>query len=266
LIASSAGAPGSTPAAAWKTYETPIGASQQITLPDGSFVHLNTSTQLRIFIAGSHHAVTVERGEAFFRVIKNPLQVIVGDWVINAENTSFSVRDYGDGAIDVMALDGPVRIDSAPDKPSDSLPRARGGVQVVLAGQIAQVRAGRVSPHTVGRETIERKLMWRYGMLEFVNETIESIAAQFNRYGRTQLLIVDDSIRNLRVGGRFCVSDINTLIATASRIFDLRVETHQTVSGAVVHLGQMSKSAGTNASPTRRKRIPPALSRKSDES
>jgi ferric-dicitrate binding protein FerR (iron transport regulator) len=93
LIASSAGAPSSTQAAAWNTYETPIGASQQITLPDGSFVHLNTSTQLRIFIVGTHRAVTVERGETFFRVVRNPLRVIVGDWVINEAKASFSFRD-----------------------------------------------------------------------------------------------------------------------------------------------------------------------------
>jgi transmembrane sensor len=259
LIASSAGGPGSTPAAAWKTYETPVGASQQITLPDGSFVHLNTSTRLRIYIAGIRRAVTVERGEAFFRVVGNPLPVIVGDWVINAADASFSVRDDGDGAVDVMALDRPVRIDSAPDNPSGSVPRAPRVVQVVSAGQVAQVRTGKVSLYTEGRETIERKLMWRYGMLEFVGEKIENITAEFNRYGHTKLVVDGDATRDLRLGGRFSVLDPDTFMATASRVFDLRIETYQTDRGAVVHLGQMSKSAGTNASPTRRKIIQRSL-------
>jgi len=47
--------------AAWKIYETSIGASQHIALTDGSSVQLNTSTKLRTFIADPYRAVTLER-------------------------------------------------------------------------------------------------------------------------------------------------------------------------------------------------------------
>jgi transmembrane sensor len=243
FVASRAGSAGSADATAWKTYETCIGASQYVALTDESSAQLNTSTKLRTHITGTYRAVTLERGEAFFHVVRSPLDVIAGDLRIGARDSSFSVRAYGGGNVDVIVLDGSVRIDPAPDEPSGSLPSARQGGRAVSAGQIAAVRAEKVSLHTVGRTTIGRKLMWRYGMLEFVNETIDAIAAEFNRYSRTRV-IVDDSIGNLRVGGRFSAFDPDTFVATASRIFELRIETRETASGVVVRLARMSTAAG----------------------
>ena len=232
-------APGATKAAGWNTYETSIGASLDIALTGGSSVQLNTRTRLRTFIAGSYRTVTLERGEAFFRVVGNPLRVNVGDLFVSAGDASFSVRDYGGGDVDVMALDGRIRIDFA---------RREGWV--VPAGQIAAIRTGKVSSRPLGRTNIERKLLWRYGMLEFVNETIENVAAEFNRYSRTRL-VVADSIRNLRVGGRFSVFDLDTFVVTASKVFDLHPQTRQTASGSrVVYLR-------TNASNDAKLFLPP---------
>jgi transmembrane sensor len=254
FITSHARAPGSNEAAAWKTYETSIGASQHIALTGGSSVQLNTSTQLRTFIAGPYRAVTLERGEAFFRVVGNPLHVNVGDLFVSGGDASFSVRNYGGGDVDVMALDGRIRIDFVPAKPPGSLPVARRVGWIVPAGQIATIRTEGVSSRPLGRANIERKLMWRDGMLEFVNETIENIAAEFNRYSRTKLVVDDDSIRNLRVGGRFSVFDLDTFVVTASKVFGLHPQTRQTASGAVVRLrlGQIPipRTQRANASPT----------------
>ena len=251
LIASRVCAPGGTEAVAWKSYETSIGASQDIALTGGSSVQLNTSTKLRIYIGGHYRAVILERGEAFFHVVGSPLRVNVGDLFISASNASFSVRDYGVGDTDVMALDGRIRIDFEPAQSSGSLPIARRVGWVVPAGQIAAVRTGRVSLHALGHANIERKLMWRYGMLEFVDETIENIAVEFNRYSRTRLVVDDDSIRNLRVGGRFSALDLDTFVVTVSKVFGLHPQTRQTASGAVVglRLGEISRTADANASP-----------------
>jgi transmembrane sensor len=215
-------------------------------------VQLNTGTKLRTFIAGAYRAVTLERGEAFFHVVSSPLHVAVGDLFISAGDASFSVRDYGGGNADVVSLDGLIRIAFAPAKPSGSLPIARPVGWVVSAGQIATVRTGKVSLRSLGRANIERKLVWRYGMLEFVDEPIGNIAAEFNRYSRTRLVVDDDSIRNLRVGGRFSVFDLDTFVVTASRVFELHPETRQTSSGAVVRLclGRISGARGANASAT----------------
>ncbi len=249
-VALHAGAAGPNTAPVWTTYETGVGGNKQIALADGVVVQLNTNSKLRTLNTGAGCGVTVDRGEAFFRVGRHPLRVNVDILSVSGADTSFSIHDYGGGNVDIMALDGRAQIDVEPDKPSGWLPSARRVLRTVSAGQILMVRAGKVSLHTVGRSSIERKLMWRYGMLEFVNETIENIVAEFNRYGRIRLVVDDDSVRHLRVGGRFSVFDPDTFVVTASRVFELRMQEDQTASGVVVRLGRMSRAARASPSPT----------------
>lgn len=249
-VALYAGAAGPNTSSGWKTYETGVGENQQIALADGGVVELNTNSKLRTLTTGGGCGVTVDRGEVFFRVGGVPLRVNVNALSISGTHGSFSVHEYGDGDVDIMALEGPAQIDVAPDERSTSLPSGRRVSRTLSAGQIAAVRAGKVSVHTLGRSFIERQLMWRYGMLEFVDETIENIVAQFNRYGRTQLVVEDDSIRHLRVGGRFSVFDSDTFVTTASEVFELHVQKDQTASGPVVRLGRTSQTVSTNPSST----------------
>jgi transmembrane sensor len=160
----------------------------------------------------------------------------VGNFSIGAAKASFGVRDYGGGDVDVMALDGRIRIDSAPATRSDSSRLAHSVFCFLPAGQIASVHLGIVSLHTVGRANIQSRLLWRDGMLEFVGEPLEHVAAEFNRYSRTKLVIDEETIRNFRVGGRFSAFDLDSLVATISRIFALRAQTRLTASGPVVAL------------------------------
>ena len=73
-------------------------------------------------------------------------------------------------------------------------------------------------------------------MLEFVDESVEDVVAEFNRYNRTRLKVEDPAIGCRRIGGRFLISDIDGFVATLGRVVDMRVETSQESSGAVVHL------------------------------
>jgi transmembrane sensor len=243
LVTSRVCAPDSLEASGWKTYETPVGPGQHIELADGDSVELNTDTKLRVFTGVHSPALVLERGEAFFRAHGAPLRVNVGNFSIGAAKASFSVRDYGGGDVDVMALDGRIRIDSAPIR-IDSAPATRSGSSRLAhslscslpAGQIASVHLGIVSLHTVGRANIQSRLLWRDGMLEFVGEPLENVAAEFNRYSRTKLVIDEETIRNFRVGGRFSAFDLDSLVATISKIFALRAQTRLTASGPVVAL------------------------------
>ena len=236
LVTSRVCAPGNLEAARWETYETPVGPSQRFELTDGDSVDLNTDTRLRAFIGAHSRVLLLERGEAFFRAQGAPLRVNVRDLSIGADKASFSVRNYAGGDVDVMALNGRIRIDSAPVMPSDSSRLAHRVSRFLPAGQIASVHLGIVSVRTIGRANIQSKLLWLHGMLEFVGEPLENVAAEFNRYSRTRLVIDDESIRNFRVGGRFSAFDLDSLVATISKIFALHAQTRLTASGQVVGL------------------------------
>ncbi|MBS0422330.1 MAG: FecR domain-containing protein [Proteobacteria bacterium] len=245
LVSSRVCAPDSPEALGWKTYETPVGPGQHIELAGGGSADLNTDSQLRISTGAQSPALILERGEAFFRSPGKPLHLSVGNLSIDAAKASFSVRTYTSGDVDVMSLDGKIRValsPAAPPTPAIALTSATSAAPrspqtwLVPAGQIASAHLGSVSLRKVGRATIQSKLLWRDGMLEFVGEPLENVAAEFNRYSRTRLVIDDESIRNLRVGGRFSAFDLDSLVATVSRVFALQPQPRQTPSGPVVGL------------------------------
>jgi len=232
--------------AGWKTYETAIGGSEHFVLNNDITVQLNTDTRLRTSVAGISSAVRIDRGEAFFQVGGSPLQVVVHNVSIRSINTSFSVRDYGNGNADIVPLHGLVHIGPVPGDWAD---------HVVSAGQIAAVRDERVVVQNLGHSSIQRKLMWRYEMLEFVDETVDGAVSEFNRYNRTRVVIDDPAIGCRRIGGRFSLSDSDVFVATVSRIFDLHTATSQTSTGAVIHLGRIPREVTTNTSPCTSKNV-----------
>jgi len=232
--------------AGWKTYETAIGGSEHFVLNNDITVQLNTNTRLRTSVAGISSAVTIDRGEAFFQVGGSPLQVVVHNLSVSGVNTSFSVRDYENGTVEIVPLHGLVHIGPVRRDQVD---------QVVSVGQMAAVHAERVVVQDLGHSSIQRKLMWRYGMLEFVDETVDGAVSEFNRYNRTRVVIDDPAIGCRRIGGRFSLSDSDVFVATVSRIFDLHTATSQTSTSAVIHLGRIPREVTTNTSPCAPKNV-----------
>jgi transmembrane sensor len=248
-------------AATWRTYENGVGGTGHIALLNGNSMQLNTDSKVRTLTVGPYQAVTVDRGEAFFRVGISPTHVIVEGLSVSGVNTTFNVRDYGGGDVDIVALDGPARLEFLPEKHAASLGGALHIARIMTAGQVAAVRGNQCTLRSPGLANILRSLTWRFGVLEFVNEPIQDIAAEFNRYSRTQLVINDDSIRHLRVGGRFSAFEPESFAATASKVFGLRVEKYPTSSGAVIRLELTSRGFDASAAPAGRNEQPSMLSR-----
>ena len=151
------------------------------------------------------YQVTVDRGEVFFQVGGSPLQVIAHGVSISGSETSFSVRDYGHGDADIVSLEGVVHIDPLAAEHVTTTSEAHRD-QVVSAGQWAAVRNRHLTLNYVGRSTIRRKLMWRYGMVEFADNKVEEAAAELNRYNGTKLVVDDHAKGCRRIGGRFSVT------------------------------------------------------------
>ena len=86
-----------------KTYTTPVGGRETITLVDGSQIALNTDTVLRMDLSGRERRVWLDRGEAYFHVTHNaqrPFRVFAGNRTVTDLGTRFSVRrdtDPGQG-------------------------------------------------------------------------------------------------------------------------------------------------------------------------
>jgi transmembrane sensor len=120
--------------AAWITashygsqYSTTVGQLAHIAMADGSQVTLNTDSVVRVAVNTTERKVDLQRGEAFFKVAKDPSRpfiVTVGEHRVIAVGTQFSVRREGTDA-QIVVTEGTVRIETVeptPLIPAASLP------------------------------------------------------------------------------------------------------------------------------------------------
>jgi transmembrane sensor len=218
---------------------TAVGEFEALTLADGSVARLNTATELGVNFSATERRVTLQRGEASFEVAKDPARpfvVRVGDVEVRAVGTVFNIRQSERG-IEVLVVEGKVRVDDATS--GQSLVGARevaangqenGPEPLLIAGQRATIPRplpnlpARASVSDVAPAESARALAWHSRELEFSNEPLADIAAEFNRYNRHHLVIDDAELGAQRFGGKFPADDFASLVRLLELNFAVTVE------------------------------------------
>jgi transmembrane sensor len=212
----------------WKTYETSVGAREEIGLADGSTVDLNTNTELNVKISGGRRDIMLNRGEALFHVAHDPTRpfyVTAGGTVVRAVGTEFSVRIRDAEHVDVLVAEGRVAVGAPGMEANFENPTLLASAPKVSAGEAALVLHKSVAVRSVPATDITRKLAWTAGRLAFQGETLDDAVQEFNRYNQRQITIADPSIVKVQVGGNFETTDLNSFIAALQRSFGFRAET-----------------------------------------
>ncbi len=182
-------------------YRTVVGEIRHLPLPDGSVATINTDSDVNVHFAGQQRTVKISEGEAWFQVAKDPSRPFVveaGNVRVRAVGTAFSVRRRDNGA-DVLVTEGIV--EAGTNMPNQ--PKLR-----LVAGQQAFI--GERSParvETVQAASVERTLAWREGMIDLSGDPLANAVAEFNRYNRRQLVIVDSRLGVERFDGVFRIDD-----------------------------------------------------------
>lgn len=198
-------------------YETATGEQRLVRLEDGTRVHLDTDTRLRVASGGSRTLV-LEKGRALFGVAhdpQNPFSVTTRHTRVIALGTSFEVEQIGD-EVAVAMVEGKVAVEMTP-------PAKRGAVLKLSAGQ-----AVRVSPGGPGQITAADTGMisaWTRGRLEFRDTPLASAIAEVNRYTRTKLALKSRQWAEQRVNGGFAVGDSEAFIDAVTALYPLRAVT-----------------------------------------
>ena len=94
-------------------YATAIGQQRSITLPDGSILHLNTNSQVKIDYSPAYRNVKLLQGEAYFDVAKQPerpFRVYAGRGRVQAVGTAFTVFYRNNNDVDVVVTEGTVAL------------------------------------------------------------------------------------------------------------------------------------------------------------
>lgn len=206
---------------------TAIGQQISESLPDGSVVHLNTTSIAQISYTQQERSVELKAGEVYFDVAPEsdrPFVVYAGETSVRAIGTTFAVH-LVDGAVQVSVTEGTVEFTSdgegylvsAEDLNSQSFSEgpARGNVALYSGAQI--------SVDTQSSYVLERRLAWQSGMLEFRGESLEYAVSELSRYTDARIEILDENIKDVRLGGYFKIGDIEGLASTLKLGFNIQV-------------------------------------------
>ncbi len=199
-----------------QSYATAIGERKVVKLADGSRVELNTDTSLRISGGLRDRRVTLERGEAFFRIAHDPSRKFVvdaGDYRVVDLGTQFVIRREQD-KLDLDLIEGRAQLESP----------AGGQKPVLLSpGDTVTATADMIA---VGRKTADRMadaLGWRHGVLVFHRTPLAEVATQYNRYNMQKIDISDPSIAQRTVTATLPTNDLAAFARIAKDFFGLHV-------------------------------------------
>lgn len=193
------------------------GVRKEVRLADGSRLTVNTESQLRVAVNHVDRKVWLDRGEAYFQVAHDaghPFEVIAGDRRITVLGTRFAVRRDGQ-TVRLTVTEGRVRFENANYE--------SGGEAIVVAGGIAVARGRSLLLADRPPAAIADMLSWRRGVLTFDQTTLSDAVAEFNRYNRRQLRVVDDRAARLRIGGSFDATNADAFARLLHSAFGLEV-------------------------------------------
>lgn len=240
-------------------YVTAVGERQSYTLEDGTVMSLNTNTRIQVTYSEARRSVSLIQGEATFDVAKSPERpfvVYAGTGLVWAVGTAFNVR-HDAGLVDVIVTEGRVKVfsdTSTKDSITPSLKVASDAVEVPAAdspgserlaqndqreallgaGGALRYREVIESFKTMEQEESQRILAWHEGSLVFKGETLEQAVAEISRYTDKKLIIADESLKSLRVGGHYKLDDIDALLASLGQGLGISVDFAQVGGNQIV--------------------------------
>lgn len=208
------------------TYTTQLGEQRGVPLPDGSVIYLNTDSRVREEYSDTARDIYLLDGQAIFQVKHDPnrpFRVHTNNAVVQAIGTKFDVRRLN-GGTDVGVIEGVVKIGVTAVAAASSATPADSAPQKLVAGQAITIDAtsGLASPpRTMDVADIAA---WQQRRLVFRKDTLTTIAAEFNRYNRVQLRIMEPSVGSRRFSGTFLADDPALLIGFLEQDPTLSIE------------------------------------------
>lgn len=201
-------------------YATTLGEQKSFTLDDGTVVHMNTRTRIRVRYDDQVRKVDLLGGEALFQVSHDktrPFRVVAAQTVVEALGTRFNVAKHDketkvaviEGKIAVTTLDPTKSASGSPEPATTSTANTHS--LVLVAGEGAEVGNTGAIRKTDHIDT-EQTLAWRQRRLVFRNDILTKVADEFNRYNKLQLIIKGGTVSNKKLTGVFDADDPTSLI------------------------------------------------------
>lgn len=197
------------------------GSVRQVTLADGSQVELNLGTELTYSNYKDQRRVTLNKGEAFFKVAhdsSHPFVVKAASGQVRVTGTQFNVWMYED-QVRVTLLEGSVLVNSDSRHPD-------GGFRLD-PGMQARYRQGDYQPQISQTYAGDTSLAWRQGKLVLDNLALGEALPLINRYLSTPVMLADSPTGAIRVGGIYDTTAIKSLVTTLPKVLPVYLTRNQ---------------------------------------
>lgn len=214
-------------------YQTPIGESTTVSLPDGTELILNTNTTVRVYYSENQRLLRLDQGELHVNVAHDetrPLSVIAGGQVVQAVGTAFNIELNASRIVELVVTEGKVLVtDLEPSvfnpvsadvivMPSNSLAVSQG--QRILLGEL-DIEVEVIAPSEIEDSEIEIQLSWQEGNLVFRGESLEEAIQEISRYTAVEFVFLNEDLKQLKVAGLFQTGDVDGLLTALNDNFSI---------------------------------------------
>ena len=174
---------------------TGVAELRELTLEDGSIVHLDAASAIAVRYEKGRREVTLLAGQAFFKVVSardRPFVVMAGNVAVTVKGTAFDVGSSRDG-ISVAVQSGIVEV-LVSGSERNVLSTLTRGERMVVDREGAFARSV-VSPEDVAS--------WREHRLVVDGATLGEVVDELDRHYRGVILVSDRSLAARRITGVF---------------------------------------------------------------
>jgi transmembrane sensor len=193
-------------------YCTSVGEIKTVQLADGSQVTLNSASAISANFNNGMRQIQLEQGEAFFDVQHDPQHPFLVDAHFSNTRvlgTRFVVKEDSD--IDsVTVVSGIVEVSR--DRRNPAILKVNDSITVDAdrSSEIHHVAAGNA-------------ISWLKGNAAFDNAPLNEVIAEIGRYRRGSLLIKNEALKDLKVSGRFDITDTDKALESLQQTLPIKI-------------------------------------------
>jgi len=198
----------------WQTISTPPGVKSHVQLPDGTFVWLNSGTDLSYpssFSDGTRNVKLI--GEAFFDVAKDqkhPFIVDLGKINIEVVGTKFNAINYEqEGQTEVVLASGKVKLFEKHENNSRLVSEMQPGQQAIYLKESNTITLKNVD---AGKFT-----SWIGGKLIFRDDPMDEVVRKLDRWFNVLIEIADPDIGSYIYTATFQNETIEQILSLIKR-------------------------------------------------
>ena len=197
----------------WAIKSNPKGQKSHFHLPDGSFITLNSGSEVKFLQDFSKHIRKIElKGEAFFEVAHDPLRPFIvktDKMSIKALGTSFNVRAFDEiETVEVSLVTGKVEVNITEAQ-------SNGNTSILIPGEglILNKENGRVTKEKFDPEL---SLTWQRGVLYFKDASLEHVVTTIERWYNVGLEIKNRPTKENLYTGQFDNQSLELVLESLS--------------------------------------------------